>query len=272
MSSPHGYAVDPTDPRAPSMELWDAMTASERKAVVDALPSDIESTSPPEGDPHRIPKQRALEALDAFFKRKGRQIYLSNELPVYYPGEGMFAPDVIAVLDVDPKERLRWVVADEGKGLDFVLEVTFHGSRQKDLALNVGRYAALGIPEYFVFDRMQQRIYGWRLAGSAHYEAIVPQFGRWKSEVLDLELAVESARVRFYTGTAVVPELAELVTRANAIVDNLQDRVAMAEARAEEEKLRAEEEKARAEEEKLRAEEEKARAEEEKLRAEEEKA
>ena len=50
------------------MPLWRTMTATERKAVVDALPSDIESTSPPEGDPHRIPKQRALEALDAFFK------------------------------------------------------------------------------------------------------------------------------------------------------------------------------------------------------------
>jgi Uma2 family endonuclease len=235
------------------MELWNAMTAMERRAVVDALPSDIASTSPPEGDPHRIPKQRALEALDAFFKRTGRSIYLSNELPVYYPGEGMFAPDVIAVLDVDPKERLRWVVADEGKGLDFVLEVTFHGSRQKDLELNVERYAALGIPEYFVFDRVQQRVYGWRLAGSGRYEAIVPQFGRWKSQVLELELAVESARVRFYAGTAPVPELAELVERANAIVDSLQDRVALAEARAEEEKARAEEEKARAEEEKARA-------------------
>lgn len=223
------------------------MTATERRATVDALPSDIESTSPPEGDPHRIPKQRALEALDAFFKRKGRRVYLSNELPVYYPGEPMFAPDLIAVLDVDPKARLRWVVADEGKGLDLALEVTFQGSRQKDLELNVERYAALGIPEYFVFDRKQQRVYGWRLADNGRYEAIVPQYGHWESAVLGLELAVEADRVRFYAGTAAVPELAELVARANAMVDGLQDRVALAEARAEEEKQRAEEEKQRAE-------------------------
>jgi chromosome segregation ATPase len=73
--------------------------------------------------------------------------------------------------------------------------------------------------------------------------------------VLGLELAVEADRVRFYAGTAAVPELAELVARANAMVDSLQDRVALAEARAEEEKQRAEEEKQRAEEEKQRAEE-----------------
>lgn len=217
------------------------MTATERRAAVDALPSEIDSTSPPEGDPHRIPKQRALEALDAFFKRKGRRVYLSNELPVYYPGEPMFAPDLIAVLDVDPKERLRWVVADEGKGLDFALEVTFQGSRQKDLELNVERYATLGIPEYFVFDRKQQRVYGWHLADNGRYEAIVPQYGRWESAVLGLELAVESDRVRFYAGTAAIPELAELVARANAMVDGLQDRVALAESRAEEAEQRAEE-------------------------------
>jgi Uma2 family endonuclease len=244
------------------MDVWNAMTPAERRTVVDALPSDVESTNPPEGDPHRIPKQRALEALDAFFKRKGRRVYLSSELPVYCPGERMFAPDLIAVLDVEPTERLRWVVADEGRGLDFALEVTLHGSRRKDLELNVERYAALGIPEYFVFDRRQRRLYGWCLVETGRYEPIVPQAGLWASAVLGLDLAVESDRVRFYAGTAALPELAELVARANAMVDGLQDRVASAEMRAEEEKLRAEEEKLRAEEEKLRAEEEKLRADE----------
>lgn len=44
------------------------------------------------------------------------------------------------------------VVADEGKGLDWVLEVVCHGDRRKDLVENVKRYAALGIPEYFIYD------------------------------------------------------------------------------------------------------------------------
>jgi Uma2 family endonuclease len=247
------YQVDPDDPRAPPMDVWAAMSAAERRALVDALPSDVESQAPPEGDPHRIPKQRALEALDAFFRRKGRRVYLSSELPVYYPGEEMFAPDLIAVLDAEPHERLRWVVAEEGKGLNFAMEVTLHGSRHKDLERNVERFARLGIPEYFAFDRRQCRLHGWRLADSGQYAVIVPQLGRWESMVLGLELAIEDGRVRFYTGTAVVPELQELLSRANALTDSLQDRLALAERLAEEEKERAEQEKERAEQEKERA-------------------
>lgn len=125
--------------------------------------------------------------------------------------------------------------------MDFALEVTLYGSRKKDLELNVERFAALGIPEYFVFDRRQRRLYGWRLADTGRYEPIVPQSGLWASAVLGLDLAVESERVRFYMGTAAVPELAELVARANAMVDSLQDRADSAEIRAEEERQRADE-------------------------------
>jgi Uma2 family endonuclease len=239
VSSPTAWHVDPNDPRAPSLEIWESLSAAERRQVVDALPSEIDGALPPEGDPHRIPKQKALDALDAFFRKLGRRVYLSSELPVYYPGERMFAPDLIAVLDVDPGERLRWVVAEEGKGIDLALEVTLRGSRKKDLEENVERYARLKIPEYFVFDRRDNRLHGWRLAGP-QYERIVPQGGRWESLVLGLTLAAEAGRVRFYLGTAVVPESEELLARANALADELQNRLASAEQRAEREKQRAE--------------------------------
>jgi Uma2 family endonuclease len=246
VSSLTAWHVDPNDPRAPTLEIWNELSPSERRRVLDALPSELQATLPPEGDPHRIPKHKALDALEAFFRKLGRRVYLSSELPVYYPGERVFAPDLIAVLDVEPGERLRWVVVEEGKGIDFALEVTLSGSRQKDLQENVERYARLKIPEYFVFDRRNHRLHGWRLSGN-QYERIVPQGGRWESLVLGLMLAVEAHRVRFYLGTAVVPESEELVARANALVDDLQNRLALAEQRAEEEKQRAEEEKQRAE-------------------------
>lgn len=201
------------------------MSPAERADVVDQLPSEVE-LGPPEGDLHRVPKQRGLEALDAFFRRMGRRIYLSSELPVYYPGERMFAPDLIAVVDVDPHERMRWVVAEEERGLDLALEVTLEGSRNKDLVQNVTRFAALGIPEYFVFDRRARRLHGWRLEpGRREYQPILPQEGRWTSRVLGLELAVEGERFRFYTGTAIVPETAELLQRANLVAEQLQQRM-----------------------------------------------
>src|SRR5262245_56010667 len=126
------YVVDPLDPRAPSPEVWAELTESERRAVLDSLPSEIPLAQPPEGDPHRIPKSRALEALGEFYRRLRRPVYLSAELPVYYPDEPMFAPDLLAVLDVGMHERRSWVTQREGKGLDFVLEINVSGSRKKD--------------------------------------------------------------------------------------------------------------------------------------------
>ncbi len=258
------YQVDPADPRAPELEEWERLSPAERERVVAQLPSEVD-LGPPEGDLHRIPKQRGLEALDAFFRRAGRRVYLSSELPVYYPGERMFAPDLIAVRDVEPHERMRWVVAQEGKGLDFALEVTVEGSRKKDLEENVLRFAQLGIPEYFVFDRRNRRLHGFRAEdGSRVYKAIVPQQGRWYSEVLALELGVEGERFRFYAGSAVLPEAAELVERANHLVDELHQRLNDIEERllveqslrivAEEQKAQAEEERAQVEQQREHAE------------------
>jgi len=247
MASSPLYSVDPDDPRAPSLSVWEQLSAAERQAVMAQLPSEVE-LGPPEGDPHRIPKQRALEALDAFFRRVGRKVYLSSEVAVYYPGERMFAPDLIAVCDVEPGERMSWVVAHEGNGPDFALEVTLAGSRTKDLSENVERFARLGIPEYFVFDRRHLRLHGHRLLPSERkYAAIVPQAGRWHSEVLGLDLAIEAGRFRFYLGTAVVPELAELVSRANALTEDLQGRLEQLEAQLVREQQRAEQEQQRAE-------------------------
>ena len=87
------------------------MSDDERARVVDALPSEIESAYPPEGDVHRKAKDGPLGALDAYFRRIGRRVYLSSNLPVYYPGEPIFAPDLIAVLDVEPHERERGIGA-----------------------------------------------------------------------------------------------------------------------------------------------------------------
>ena len=117
------YVVDVLDPRAPSQEIWDALTEADRDRVVATLPSEIPRATPPEGDFHFLPKARALDTLSEFYRRTRRRVYLSAELPVYYPAQPMFAPDLIAVLDVETRQRMSWVVAREGKGVDFALEI-----------------------------------------------------------------------------------------------------------------------------------------------------
>ncbi|ADO74957.1 Uma2 family endonuclease [Stigmatella aurantiaca] len=138
-----------TFPRAPTQQAWESMSAQERARAVAALPGEVtwEEMAPPEGDRHFQAKVRALDALKGYFTRQRRKVYLAAELPVYYPGEKRFATDLLAVLDVEPHERDKWVVSAEGKGLNFVLEVHVGGDRKKDASLNVERYARLGIPE-----------------------------------------------------------------------------------------------------------------------------
>jgi len=263
--------IDAKDPRAPAQELWDQLSDEQRAAVVAELPAAVPpELFMPEGDRHRKAKASAISALDAFFRRIGRKVYLSSELNVFYPGEPRFHPDVLAVLDVDPGERDKWVVSHEGKGLDWVLEVHVWGELHKDQTVNVERYARLGIPEYFVFDRLRGRLTGYRLATPAQrrYQPILAQHGRYASTVLGLELALEQDRLRFYYGTAPLPEADELAQRLEAMVDDLVSQRLEAEQRAEQERQRAEQEQQRAEQEQQRAEQEQQRAEQEQQRAE----
>lgn len=75
-----------------------------------------------EGRPHFRAKVSAASTLSEHFERIGRHVYVACELPVLYPGESPFSPDLLAVRDVqdplDEDTRTAWVVAEEGRGLD----------------------------------------------------------------------------------------------------------------------------------------------------------
>jgi hypothetical protein len=153
---------------------------------------------------------------------------------------------------------MAWVVADEGRGLDLVLEVLHHGNRDKDLRRNVALYAELGIREYFVYDRLNFCIHGFRLPGPAavEYRALRPRLGRYTSQVLGLDLAIVERRLRFFAGHAELIGSDELIGRLSKMMDGVEGRAkelekqveaAEARARAAEARVRAEAERAQAE-------------------------
>lgn len=255
--APRTFVVAEDDPRAPPQDVWDRMTPEQRAAVVESLPTEfpLNEAAPPEGDTHFEAVVRARDVLRGFFGRSGRRVWIANNLPVYYPDERMFSPDVIAVVDVDVRSREHWTVSAEEKGLDVAIEILWSGHRRKDIKDNVERYARLGIPEYFIFDRRKLRLLGYRLpsATARAYTPILPQLGAHRSERLGLELGVEGDKLRFYVRGAPLPESAELIAQLDA-------KLSAAEAHAEEEARRAEVETRRAEEEACRAEEEAHRA------------
>lgn len=245
-TSPTGF------PMAPSAEEWEALSPAEHAAVVAALPGEVtyDEMAMPEGDRHSNPKLRALDVLRGHFMRQRRRIYLAQELPIYYPAEPRFAPDLLAVLDAEDFERDKWVVSAEGKGLDWVLEVHVGGDRKKDAERNVTRYARLGIPEYFLYDRARNQLAAYRLASpdARVYTPIVPSHGMYESRVLGLEVQVAEDRLRFYAGTELLLESAEIAARAQAMYESAQRHAEEAERRRDEEARRREEAERRREE------------------------
>lgn len=191
-----------------------------------------------EGRPHKKAKSRVVDMLGLHFNAMGRVIYLAEEMAAVYPGVEVFTPDVLAVLDVEQPEddeRMAWVVADEGRGLDLVLEVLHRGDRKKDLVDNVDRYASLGISEYFVYDWGKQQIYGYRLAspGDRRYQRVVPQSGRYHSMVLGLDLVLQRGALCFYQGMAELIGSGDLIDRLTGMVESLEAKAEHAEAKVE---------------------------------------
>jgi Uma2 family endonuclease len=229
-TSPKAQPAPPPVPITPTEERWRAMTPAERErflvGVNEALSDPIRVMA--EGRPHKKAKSRAIDMLGRHFRAMGKHIYLAEELSVLYPREQGFVPDVMAVLDVEEPEddqRMAWVVADEGRGLDWVLEVLWAGDRKKDLEENVERYASLGIPEYFVYDQRKQRVLAYRLpAGGKRYQPILAQAGLYRSNVLGLDLAIIDGSLRFFQGAAELYDTEHLIRRLEGMVANLEER------------------------------------------------
>ena len=91
---------------------------------------------------------------------------------------GVRYPDLLVAFGVDPAAYYRsnaYVISEQGKPPDFVLEIVSPSSRRTDRVDKRADYAALGIPEYWRFDeagrRRETRLAGDRLVEGG-YEPI----------------------------------------------------------------------------------------------------
>lgn len=225
MSAPH--EATSAFPQAPSAEAWAALSDAERRKVWEALPSSVTEAelSPPEGDTHHTAREGTRDALRRYFGDDPRGVYVGSELTVYYPASPRFCPDLMVVFGVDPGPREKWVVSHEGKGLDFVLEVHVGGDRKKDAERNVALYARLGIPEYFLFDGRNARLYAWCLPPEGgRYLPILPRGGRYPSRTLGLDFHVEEGQLVLSSRGSPVLTTGALLDRVQATLNEVTQR------------------------------------------------
>ena len=169
--------------------------------------------------------------------------------------QGLFAPDLFIAFNVDPaaaRERNGYVISEQGKPPDFVLEIGSRYTGRRDVTVKREGYAALGIPEYWRFDDSGGRYHGAPLAGDRlvngvyqpiPVEQIDAETYQGYSAALDLFLRWENGTLGWYdpaTGRH-IPRFSDERERADA----QQERAERERVRAEAERQRADQAEAR---------------------------
>ncbi|MDB9315571.1 Uma2 family endonuclease [Spirulina sp. CS-785/01] len=166
-------------------------------------------------------------------------------------------PDFFAVLGVPKGERLSWVVWEEGKGPDVIIELLSSSTATVDKTEKKRIYQdQLRVPEYYWFDPFNPEDWEGFTLQNGEYQPIEREGDRMVSQTLGLSLVRWQGRYRDADTTWL-----RWATLEGDLFLLPQEQVEWERGRAEEERNRAEEERNRAEEERNRAEEERNRAE-----------
>ena len=149
----------------------------------------------------------AAGALDVHFRDRSDVAVEGNRLLYYVEGDprSRVAPDVFVVFGVPKRRRRIYLLWEEGKAPDFVLEVTSRSTRGQDAGFKRDLYARLGVREYWLFDPtgdwLDPRLQGNQLSGD-DYEPLPPsgiEGGErvLHSAVLGLDVYVDRGEIRF---------------------------------------------------------------------------
>ncbi len=130
-------------------------------------------------------------------------------------------PDFFVALDVPRGERKSWVVWEQGKGPDLVVELLSASTSQYDKTLKKTLYARqVHVPEYYWYDPFNPEDFaGFALHGNSYQPLMIDARGRIHSPTLNLDLgpwpgtfrSVEAVWLRWFT-----PEGGMLPTEAEA--------------------------------------------------------
>ena len=115
----------------------------------------------------------------------------------------MLAPDVFVIFGVPKRQRLSYVVWEEGKAPDFVLEILSASTWRRDTVDKKAIYATMGVREYWLLDPvgpfLTPPLIGYRLTGEecVRIAAEPGTTATYMSDVLGLELRIDNdARFR----------------------------------------------------------------------------
>ena len=237
-----------------------------RLPTQDELP--CEDGIPMETQRHYLQMGLLLETLQPWLAQRGTG-YAGGDMFLYFSpaqirGEYFCGPDVFVVLDVSQDERKSWVVWQEGKGPDVVIELLSESTGNYDKTVKKRIYHdQVHVPEYYWYDPFDPDDWaGFRSDGVDYQPLPRDSSGRMFSPQLQLFLlrwrgvyrGVEAVWLRWATLDG------ELLLTGYEHADQERQHADRVQQWAEQEAQRAEQEAQRAEQEAQRAEQEAQRA------------
>ncbi|HZU36890.1 MAG TPA: Uma2 family endonuclease [Gemmataceae bacterium] len=157
-----------------------------------------------ETDWHRDLMADLIQTLKVWYASRPR-VYVSGNLLLFYePGNRRrhVSPDVFVVKGIAKHDRPNYLLWEEAKGPDMVIELTSSSTRREDLETKYRLYQdPLRVKEYFLFDPLgdylQPSLQGHRLR-RGQYHSIQAVAGRLPSQVLGLHLERNGRELRLY--------------------------------------------------------------------------
>ena len=145
---------------------------------------DLPSWGPsvPEGDCHFNARLHSVCALRHRYRHRS-DVHVSGDLFIHYPtvdddGQAIWrsiAPDVFVVFGAENRGRRSYVLWQEPKAPDFVLEILSPSTHRRDREEKPANYAAMGVREYFLYDPegefLTSRVQGFELC-EGRYRAL----------------------------------------------------------------------------------------------------
>jgi Uma2 family endonuclease len=156
-----------------------------------------------ETDWHRKLMTILIEILEAFFA--GQRVYVSGNLLVYYEAGNRrrhVSPDVFVVRGVENYQRPNFLIWEERRGPELVIELTSSSTEAEDRRTKMALYQdTLRVREYYLFDPLgdylDPPLQGFRLHKGT-YRPIRSVKGRLPSQVLRLHLERDGRMLRLW--------------------------------------------------------------------------